>query len=110
MTQFTFPLCTHLPHPSSPTPISSTTSIIDLSSASLTSLFRLRSHLQEASKLAQANYPETLGSIVIANSPSFFPTVWGWVRVSCTFEGVGLSDVPRSASADKNLCLVVGLV
>lgn len=84
MTLFTFPLCSSLPHPSSPsftpTPISSTNSIIDLSAVSFSSLWKLRNHLQEASRLATANYPETLGMVVVVNSPSFFPTVWGWIK------------------------------
>ena len=81
MTRFTFPLCTHLPHVTSPTPISSTTSIIDLGDVSLSSLWQLRHHLQEASSLSTANYPETLHHVAIVNSPSFFPTIWRWIRV-----------------------------
>jgi len=81
MARFSFALCTALPHPSNSTPISSTTSIIDLEGVSLGSMWRLRNHLQEASKLATANYPETLGTIVVVNSPAFFPTIWGWIKV-----------------------------
>ena len=81
MTRFTFPLCSHLPHATSPTPISSTTSIIDLGDASLSSLWQLRNHLQEASTLSTANYPETLHNVAIVNSPSFFPVVWRWIKV-----------------------------
>ncbi|KAK2459680.1 hypothetical protein APHAL10511_008325 [Amanita phalloides] len=80
MVRFSFPLCSHLPHPSSPTPISSTTTIIDLEGVSLASLWKLRSHLQEASELASINYPETLHTIAVVNSPSFFSTVWGWIK------------------------------
>jgi len=80
MTRFTFPLCSHLPHATSPTPISSTTSIIDLGDASLSSLWQLRHHLQEASSLSTANYPETLHHVVIVNSPSFFPIIWRWIK------------------------------
>jgi len=81
MTRFTFPLCSHLPHATSPTPISSTTSIIDLGEVSLSSLWQLRHHLQEASSLSTANYPETLHHVAIVNSPSFFPTIWRWIKV-----------------------------
>ncbi|PFH53280.1 hypothetical protein AMATHDRAFT_1351 [Amanita thiersii Skay4041] len=80
MTRFSFPLCTHLPHPCHPTPISSTSAIIDLQDVSLTSLWKLRSHLQESSQLATLNYPETLHTIAIVNSPPFFPTVWSWIK------------------------------
>ena len=81
MIQFTFPLCSHLPHVTSPIPISSTTTIIDLENVSFSSMWRLRHHLQEASSLSTANYPETLHSIAIVNSPSFFPTIWNWIKV-----------------------------
>ncbi|EIN12397.1 CRAL/TRIO domain-containing protein [Punctularia strigosozonata HHB-11173 SS5] len=80
MCRFMFPFCSFLPHPSAPTPISSTMTIIDLEGASLSSLFTLRNHLGEASSLATANYPETLHTICVVNSPSYFPTIWGWIK------------------------------
>ncbi|KAF8879486.1 CRAL-TRIO domain-containing protein [Infundibulicybe gibba] len=80
ITRFSLPLCTHLPHPESTTPITNTTSIVDLSDVSFMSLWSLRSHLGEASRLASDNYPETLCSVVVVNAPSFFPTVWGWIK------------------------------
>jgi len=81
MARFTHPLCSYLPHSTSPTPICSTVSIIDFDNVSFKSLWNLRGHLQEASALATANYPETLHTIAVVNAPSFFPTVWGWVKV-----------------------------
>ena len=81
MTRFVLRLCTHLPHRTAPTPISSVTTIIDLDQCTLPTLWSLRGHLQEASALATANYPETLSTIAVVNSPSFFPTVWGWIKV-----------------------------
>jgi hypothetical protein len=80
MTRLVLPLCTHLPHPTSPTPISSVTTIIDLEGVAFTSLLSLRSHLQQASTLATAHYPETLSATIVVNAPSFFSTVWGWIK------------------------------
>ncbi|KAH9924605.1 CRAL/TRIO domain-containing protein [Epithele typhae] len=80
MTKFVFRLCSALPHPTAPTPISSVTTIIDFDQVSLSLLWSLRAHLQEASTLATANYPETLSTIAVVNTPSFFPTVWGWIK------------------------------
>lgn len=48
---------------------------------SFSSMFRLRGHFQEASKLATPYYPETLGMIIVVNAPSFFPTIWSWIKV-----------------------------
>jgi len=80
MLRLVFPLCTFLPHASEPTPVSSVTTIIDLEGASLRQMWGLRNHLQEASVLTTANYPETLNTIAIVNAPSFFPTIWGWIK------------------------------
>ena len=85
MGRFAHPLCSHLPHSTSPTPISSVLAIIDFDNVSFKSLWSLRGHLQEASALATANYPETLHTIAVVNTPSFFPTVWGWIKVEHDF-------------------------
>ncbi|KAG1880706.1 CRAL/TRIO domain-containing protein [Suillus tomentosus] len=77
MTRFVLPLCSHL---AAPTPVSSVTTIIDLEQVSLSAMWSLRSHLQVASTMATANYPETLSTIAIVNSPSFFPTIWNWIK------------------------------
>lgn len=77
MTRFVLPLCSHL---AAPTPVSSVTTIIDLEQVSLSAMWSLRSHLQVASTMATANYPETLSTITIVNSPSFFPTIWNWIK------------------------------
>jgi hypothetical protein len=79
--RFTHQLCSHLPHSTSPTPICSTVTIVDLENVSFKSLWSLRGHLQEASALATSNYPETLHTTAVVNAPSFFPTVWGWIKV-----------------------------
>ncbi|KAI0292380.1 CRAL/TRIO domain-containing protein [Russula brevipes] len=99
MSRFTLPFCSALPHPdpssSAPAasalpssfpllqpspPITATTSIIDLSGVSLGLIWSLRHHLQQASELATAHYPETLHTIAIVNAPAFFPTVWNWIK------------------------------
>lgn len=79
MTRFSLPLCNHLPH-EPPTPVSSVTTIVDLENVSLSAMWALRSHLQQASTMGTAHYPETLDTTVIVNSPAFFPTVWSWIK------------------------------
>lgn len=61
--------------------ITSVTTVVDLAGVSLSQLWNVRGHLQQASTLANANYPETLNSILVVNAPSSFPTVWGWIKV-----------------------------
>ena len=81
MTRFVFPLCTELPRSDAPTPVSCVTTIIDLQDVSLGAMWTLRNHLQQASTLATANYPETLSNIAVVGAPYFFPTIWGWIKV-----------------------------
>ncbi|KAK0636728.1 CRAL-TRIO domain-containing protein [Bombardia bombarda] len=81
LTRFTQPLCTQLPdrdHFS--TPITLSTNIVDVSGVSLRQFWNLKSHMQAASQLATAHYPETLDRIFIIGAPYFFSTVWGWVK------------------------------
>ena len=40
----------------------------------------LKSHLQDSSQLATAHYPETLDRIFIIGAPSWFPTMWKWIK------------------------------
>ncbi|KAJ7465272.1 CRAL/TRIO domain-containing protein [Mycena latifolia] len=79
LTRFAMPLCSFVPHPTQ-TPITCVTTIIDLQGVSIGSMWTLRSHLSESARLATANYPETLSTIAIVNAPSFFPTIWGWIK------------------------------
>ncbi|KAJ6511963.1 CRAL/TRIO domain-containing protein [Mycena vitilis] len=79
LTDFIMPLCSFLPHPTQ-TPITCVVTIIDLQGVSIGSMWTLRSHLSESATLATANYPETLSTIAVINAPSFFPTIWGWIK------------------------------
>ncbi|KAI6129688.1 CRAL/TRIO domain-containing protein [Pisolithus croceorrhizus] len=79
MTRFVLPFCDYLPH-EPPTPVSSVVTIIDLGNVSLSAMWALRTHLQQASTMATAYYPETLDTTVVINSPAFFSTIWGWIK------------------------------
>jgi hypothetical protein len=75
--RFVLPLCADL---SSDKSVDCVTTIIDLEGISLSSLWSLKSHLQQSIQLTSANYPETINTICVVNAPSFFPTIWGWVK------------------------------
>jgi len=80
------------------TPISQSNNIVDISGVGLKQFWNLKGHMQDASVLATAHYPETLDRIFvctrvflratqveltksqIVGAPGFFPTVWGWVK------------------------------
>ncbi|EPE06514.1 cral trio domain-containing protein [Ophiostoma piceae UAMH 11346] len=82
LTRFAQPLCTEMPdrEHAVTTPITLSTNIVDVSGVSLRQFWNLKSHMQSASTLATAHYPETLDRIFIIGAPMFFSTVWGWVK------------------------------
>lgn len=81
LTRFVMPLCTVLTdRENASTPITQSNNIVDISGVGLKQFWNLRTHMQDASTLATAHYPETLDRIFIIGAPSFFPTVWGWIK------------------------------
>jgi hypothetical protein len=74
------PLCSAINRNHPETPISQSNNIVDISGVGLKQFWNLKGHMQDASTLATAHYPETLDRIFIIGAPSFFPTVWGWVK------------------------------
>ncbi|KAL8760858.1 MAG: hypothetical protein Q9184_002968 [Pyrenodesmia sp. 2 TL-2023] len=81
LTRFVMPLCSAVSgRPNPETPVDQSNNIVDISKVGLKQFWNLRSHMQDASQLATAHYPETLDRIFIIGAPSFFPTVWGWIK------------------------------
>ncbi|KAK4693210.1 hypothetical protein P7C71_g4147, partial [Lecanoromycetidae sp. Uapishka_2] len=81
LTRFVMPLCSAVPgRPNPETPVDQSNNIVDISKVGLKQFWNLKSHMQDASTLATAHYPETLDRIFIIGAPSFFPTVWGWIK------------------------------
>ncbi|KXX75428.1 SEC14 cytosolic factor [Madurella mycetomatis] len=81
LTRFAQPLCTEMTDRDNPrTPITLSTNIVDVSQVSLRMFWNLKAHMQAASTLATAHYPETLDRIFIIGAPYFFSTVWGWIK------------------------------
>ncbi|MCJ1310745.1 hypothetical protein MMC25_004411 [Agyrium rufum] len=81
LTSFIMPLCSALrERPNADTPISQSNNIVDISNVGLKQFWNLRQHMQDASTLATAHYPETLDRIFVIGAPSFFPTVWSWIK------------------------------
>jgi hypothetical protein len=99
--RFVMPLCTALKDRDYPdTPITQSNNIVDISGVGLKQFWNLRTHMQDASTLATAHYPETLDRIFVCSchtppaavkkvaadrkqiigAPVFFPTVWGWIK------------------------------
>lgn len=68
--QFALPLCTALPNrPYGETPVSQSNNIVDISNVGLKQFWNLKGHMQDASTLATAHYPETLDRIFVSGAP-----------------------------------------
>ncbi|KAG5999367.1 hypothetical protein E4U43_002105, partial [Claviceps pusilla] len=81
LTRFTQPFCTQLvDRDHAEVPITMSVNIVDITGVGLKQFWNLKSHMQAASQLATAHYPETLDTIFIIGAPFFFSTIWGWVR------------------------------
>ncbi|KAH7324700.1 CRAL-TRIO domain-containing protein [Stachybotrys elegans] len=81
LTRFQMPFCTQLTDREFPdVPITMSTNIVDISNVGLKQFWNLKSHMQAASQLATAHYPETLDRIFVIGAPVFFNTVWGWIK------------------------------
>lgn len=68
---FVMPLCSKLPRPNPETPIVTSTNIVDVSGVGLKQFWNLKGHMQDASVLATAHYPETLDRIFVSPPPPF---------------------------------------
>jgi hypothetical protein len=81
LTRFNQPFCTQLmDRENADVPVTMSTNIVDISGVGLKQFWNLKGHMQAASQLATAHYPETLDRIFIIGAPIFFSTVWGWVK------------------------------
>lgn len=66
LTRFVMPLCTALTDRDHPrTPITQSNNIVDISGVGIKQFWNLRGHMQDASTLATAHYPETLDRIFV---------------------------------------------
>lgn len=71
LTRFVQPLCTQLTdREHARTPITLSTNIVDVSGVSLKQFWNLKGHMQLASQLATAHYPETLDRIFVRDESS----------------------------------------
>lgn len=67
--RFVMPVCSKLPRPNPETPIVASTNIVDVSGVGLKQFWNLKGHMQDASVLATAHYPETLDRIFVRPLP-----------------------------------------
>lgn len=98
MVRFVLPLCSSLSRPNPETPIVSTTNIVDISGVGLKQFWNLKGHMQDASVLATAHYPETLDRIFVRSSHSSISK-----RPSLTFSTRSLAPLRSSLQSGAGL-------
>ena len=77
LTRFVMPLCSAVPgRPNPETPVDQSNNIVDISHVGLKQFWNLRSHMQDASTLATAHYPETLDRIFVSTTHSVMVCFW----------------------------------
>lgn len=62
---FVLPLVSTLERPNPEVPVTNSTNIVDITGVGLTQFWNLKNHMQDASILATAHYPETLDRIFV---------------------------------------------
>jgi hypothetical protein len=65
LVRYVTPLCSMVPRNHPETPISQSNNIVDISGVGLKQFWNLKGHMQDASVLATAHYPETLDRIFV---------------------------------------------
>ncbi|WFD17815.1 hypothetical protein MCAP1_000024 [Malassezia caprae] len=60
--------------------IETSCTIMDLKSVGVAQFWKVSSYVQQASKIGQFYYPETMGRFYIINAPYIFTTVWSVVK------------------------------
>ena len=60
--------------------IETSCTIMDLKNVSISQFWKVSSYVQQASKIGQHYYPETMGRFYIINAPFIFTTVWTVVK------------------------------
>ncbi|KAK6360062.1 hypothetical protein TWF730_006216 [Orbilia blumenaviensis] len=80
-TNFVVPLCSSIKtRPNPNIPIETTVNIVDITGLGFAQFWALRSHLRDASTLAQSYYPEALEKVFVIGAPSGFMKIWDWAK------------------------------
>ncbi|THH05806.1 hypothetical protein EW145_g4537 [Phellinidium pouzarii] len=61
-------------------PVETSCTILDLKNVGIKAFWDVKGYVQEATKIGQNYYPETMGKFYIINSPWMFATVWSVVK------------------------------
>ncbi|RAL16767.1 SEC14 family lipid-binding protein [Aspergillus homomorphus CBS 101889] len=83
LTRFVLPLCTAAADRSGgaiASPVTKSIYLVDIAKISLKQAWDLRDFAREISWILATCYPETIESIYVCNAPSYFATIWGFMK------------------------------
>ncbi|KAL8728360.1 MAG: hypothetical protein Q9181_005370 [Wetmoreana brouardii] len=78
LTRFVLPLCSGTP--GGPDPVHKTLQLVDITGIGIRQVWNLRSYVQDLARLLSRNYPEILDHVFIIGAPTYFSTIWGWIK------------------------------
>ncbi|KAL8950082.1 MAG: hypothetical protein Q9222_003866 [Ikaeria aurantiellina] len=78
LVRFVLPLCSGAP--GGPDPVHKTLQLVDITGIGVRQVWNLRGYVQDLARLLSRNYPEILDHVFIIGAPSYFSTIWGWVK------------------------------
>jgi hypothetical protein len=87
-------------------PVETTCTILDLHNVSLSSFYKVKDYVNQASAIGQARYPECMGKFYIINAPWGFSTVWALIKPWLDPVTVAKIDILGSSYKDKLLAQI----
>jgi len=77
--------------------------IMDLAGVGVSQFWKVKSFVQEAAKISQDYYPETMGKFYIINAPYLFSSAWSWVKPWLDPVTVAKINIVSSSSTQSEL-------
>ncbi|KAL8688266.1 MAG: hypothetical protein Q9224_004928 [Gallowayella concinna] len=78
LTRFVMPLCSGAA--GGPDPVHKTLQLVDITGIGVRQVWNMRAYCQDLAALLAGNYPEILDRVFIIGAPSYFSTIWGWIK------------------------------
>ncbi|KAL8815827.1 MAG: hypothetical protein Q9223_005075 [Gallowayella weberi] len=78
LTRFVMPLCSGAA--GGPDPVHKTLHLVDITGIGIRQFWNLRQYVQDLARLLSGNYPEILDTVFVIGAPSYFSTIWGWIK------------------------------
>ncbi|KAL8730355.1 MAG: hypothetical protein Q9166_004120 [cf. Caloplaca sp. 2 TL-2023] len=78
LTRFVMPLCSGTA--GGPDPVHKTLQLVDITGIGIRQVWNMRSYVQDLARTLSGSYPEILDRVFVIGAPSYFSTIWGWIK------------------------------